>query len=206
MKKVLAGLCVAATMATVSGAALAADNSFYGAVDIGQSKAKDLCNTGGLAGVTVTSCDDTDTAWRLGLGYQFNQNFGLEANYVDFGNGNATGTVLGVPFTADASSTAFQLAVTGALPVSDSFAVTGKIGAAHASLDMSASALGVTVPASANSTDLTYGIGVRYNINKTMAIRAQYEAQYEDFGKVGDPATTGESKLSLISIGMTFGF
>lgn len=198
MKKVLAGLCVAATMATVSGAALAADNNFYGAVDIGQSKAKDAC-TGLPAGV---SCDDTDTAWRLGLGYQFNQNFGVEANYVDFGKATASGTVLGVPVTASVSSTAFQLAVTGALPVSDSFAVTGKIGAAHASVDASGAALGIAVGASANSTDLTYGIGVRYNINKTMAIRAQYE----DFGKVGDPVTTGESKLTMVSIGMTFGF
>jgi len=42
MKKVLAGLCVAATMITVSGAALAADNSFYGAVDIGQAKLRML--------------------------------------------------------------------------------------------------------------------------------------------------------------------
>lgn len=200
MKKVLAGLCVAATMATVSGAALAADNGFYGAVDIGQSKAKDACTP--PAGVTVTSCSDTDTAYRLGLGYQFNQNFGLEANYVDFGNTNAAGTVLGVPFASDASVTAFQLSATGSLPLNESFAVIGKIGAAHASVDASATALGVTAATSANSTELTYGIGVRYNINKTMAIRAQYE----DFGTVGDPATTGDSKLTLISIGMTFSF
>lgn len=200
MKKVLAGLCVAATMATVSGAALAADNSFYGALDLGQSKAKDACTP--PAGVTVTSCSDTDNAYRLGLGYQFNQNFGLEANYVDFGKATATGTVLGVPFASDASVTAFQLSATGSLPFNESFAVIGKIGAAHASVDASATALGITAAASANSTELTYGIGVRYNINKTMAIRAQYE----DFGTVGDPATTGDSKLSLISIGMTFGF
>lgn len=193
---------MAAGMAGFSGAALAADNSFYGAVDIGQSKAKDFCNTGGLAGVAVTSCNDTATAWRLGLGYQFNQNFGVEANYGDSGNFDATATVLGLPVTANGSATIFQLAVTGALPISDSFAVTGKIGAAHASVDVSGSAAGIPVALSANSTDVTYGIGVRYNINKTMAIRAQYE----DLGKIGDPATTGESKASLISIGMTFGF
>lgn len=198
MKKVLAGLCMVAGMASFSGVALADGSGFYGAVDIGQSKAKDAC-TGVPAGI---SCDDTDTAYSLGLGYQFNQNFGLEANYVDFGSVKASGTVLGLPFTADVSTTAFQLAVTGALPVSESFAVTGKIGAAHASVDMSGALGGVAAATSANSNDLTYGIGVRYNINKTMAIRAQYE----DFGKVGDPLTTGESKLTLISIGMTFSF
>lgn len=186
MKKVLAGLCVAATMATVSDAALAADSGFYGAFDIGQSKAKDVCTAAaGLA------CDDKDTAYRLGAGYQFNQNFGLEANYVDFGNSNIAGVV-------NFSSDALQLSATGTLPLGDAFAVIGKLGVARTSVD--ASVLGLT--ASDDSTDLTYGIGVRYNINKTMAIRAQYE----DFGKVGNNATTGESKLTLLSIGMTFGF
>lgn len=200
MKKILAGLCVAATMATVSGAALAADSGFYGAVDIGQSKAKDVCTP--EAGATITGCDDKDTAYRIGVGYQFNQNFGLEANYVDFGTFDVSATVLGVPVTADADADAFQLSATGTLPINESFAIIGKLGMARTSVDASASAPGVTVTASDNSTELTYGIGVKYNINKTMAVRAQYE----DFGKVGDDATTGKSKLTLLSVGLTFGF
>lgn len=200
MKKVLAGLCVAATMATVSGAALAADSGFYGAFDIGQSKAKDACTP--EAGVTLTSCDDKDTAYRIGVGYQFNQNFGLEASYVDFGKADASGTVLGVPATGEAEVAALQLSATGTLPVSESFAIIGKLGIARTDVDVSGAALGVTANASDNSTELTYGIGVRYNINKTMAARIQYE----DFGKVGDDATTGTSKLTLLSVGLTFGF
>lgn len=200
MKKILAGLCVAATMATVSGAALAADSGFYGAVDIGQSKAKDFCTP--EAGVTINSCDDKDTAYRIGVGYQFNQNFGLEANYVDFGKDNASVTVLGVPVTVVGEAVAFQLSATGTLPVNESFAIIGKLGIARTDVDASASAPGVTITASDNSTELTYGIGVKYNINKTMAVRAQYE----DFGKVGDDATTDTTKLTLLSVGLTFGF
>lgn len=197
MKKVLAGLCVAATMAAVSGAALAADSGFYGAVDIGQSKAKKFCDTEGVAGLTVTSCDDKDTAYRIGVGYQFNQNFGLEANYVDFGNLGVSGTYLGVPFTYDAEANAFQLAVTGTMPINESFAVIGKLGMARTSVDVTVAGA-VTRTASDDSTGLTYGIGVRYNINKAMAVRAQYE----NF----DKSTPEDEKLSLISVGLTFGF
>lgn len=197
MKKVLASLCMAAGIAGFSGVAFAEGNGLYAAIDIGQLKAKDYCNTDGVAGITVTSCDDTDTAYRLGLGYQFNENFGLEANYVDFGNAGGSGTYLGVPFTVNTDADAFQLAVTGALPLNESFALTGKIGAARINADTSVSALGIPLGSvSDNSTELTYGIGVRYNINKTMAIRAQYE----DFGKIDDV------DLTLLSVGMTFGF
>lgn len=195
MKKILAGLCVAATMATVSGAALAADSGFYGAVDIGQSKAKESCAP--EAGFTITGCDDKDTAYRIGVGYQFNQNFGLEANYVDFGTFGVSGTYLGVPFTADAEADALQLAVTGTMPINESFAVIGKLGMARTSVDV-AVAGGAPGTASDDSTGLTYGIGVKYNINKAMAIRAQYE----NF----DESTPDDEKLSLLSVGLTFGF
>lgn len=198
MKKILAGLCVAATMAAVSGAALAADSGFYGAVDIGQSKAKKFCDTEGVAGLTITSCDDKDTAYRIGVGYQFNQNFGLEASYIDFGNVDASGTYLGAPLTADAEADAFQLAVTGTMPINESFAVIGKLGIARTSVDVSGALAGIPVSVSDDSTGLTYGIGVKYNINKAMAIRAQYE----NF----DESTPDDDKLSLISIGLTFGF
>lgn len=93
MKKVIAGLFVAATMATASGAALAADNGFYGAFDLGQSKASGACDP--VAGAVITSCDDKDTSYRLAGGYNFNKNFGAEISYTDYGNASVSGTVFG---------------------------------------------------------------------------------------------------------------
>ncbi|HEU5282508.1 MAG TPA: outer membrane beta-barrel protein, partial [Burkholderiales bacterium] len=55
---------------------------FYVGGGIGQSELKDACDGDGL---TVTDCDDTDTAWKLFAGYWFNKYFAVEGGYIDFG-------------------------------------------------------------------------------------------------------------------------
>lgn len=200
MKKVIVGLCVAATMATASGAALAADNSFYGAVDIGQSKGKDACAP--EAGVVITSCDDKDTSYRLAGGYNFNKNFGIEASYSDYGNVSKSGTVLGIPVTASGGATAFQLVGTGALPLGNQFSLTAKAGLAAVSVDATATALGVAVATSASNDNFVWGIGAQFDVTPSIGIRVNYE----DLGTVGDNATTGAVKLSNISAGVVFKF
>jgi len=194
MKKVLAGLCVAATMITVSGAALAADNSFYGAVDIGQAKLKDAC-VGIPAGV---SCDDTDTAYRLAGGYNFNKNFGAEISYTDYGNVTASAT----GFAVSAGATAFQIVGTGALPLGNQFSLTAKAGLAAVNVDESVTLLGFTASASANNTNFVWGIGAQFDVTPSIGIRVNYE----DLGTVGDNATTGTGKLSNVSAGVVFKF
>lgn len=198
MKKVLAGLCAAAMMLGVSGAALATDSGFYAALDVGQSKTKDAC-TGLPAGF---ACKNTATAFRVGGGYQINNNFGVEIGYGDYGSNNASGVVLGVPVTVTMKASGLQAAVVGSLPLSESFALTGKLGVANTKVEGSGAVGGFVVNTSATSTTGIFGIGVRYNISKSVALRAQYE----DFGKVGDAATTGKSNLSMLSLGVTFGF
>lgn len=194
MKKVLAGLCVAATMATVSGAALAADNSFYGALDLGQSKAKGVC-TGMPAGV---SCDEKDTSYRLAGGYNFNKNFGAEISYTDYGNATASAT--GVSASVDA--TAFQIVGTGALPLGNQFSLTAKAGLASVDVGASATVLGLSATASASNTNFVWGIGAQYDVTPSIGIRVNYE----DLGTVGDNATIGTAKLSNISAGVVFKF
>jgi len=196
MKKVLAGLCVAATMATVSGAALAADNSFYGAVDIGQSKAGDACNP--FAGIAGVSCDEKDTSYRLAGGYNFNKNFGAEISYSDYGNATASGP----GGTASAGATAFQIVGTGALPLGDQFSLTAKAGLASVDVDASVNTFLLTGAATASDTNFVWGIGAQFDVTPSIGIRVNYE----DLGTVGDNATTGTSKLSNISAGVVFKF
>lgn len=198
MKKINTVLVAAVVLASFSGAALAEGSSFYVAVDVGQSKAKDAC-TGIPAG---ESCKDTDTAFRGGLGYQVNPSLGVEVGYGDYGAAKASGTVLGFPATAKVASTGWQVSAVGSLPMSESFALTGKLGAAITKAEVSGTVLGTTVAVgTANTTKLVYGIGVRYNISKSIALRAQYE----NLGTIGND-TIGKSKLSLLTAGATFAF
>lgn len=189
------GLAAAVVLASFSGAALAEGSNFYGAIDVGQTKANDACN-GMPAGV---SCKDTDTAVRGSLGYQVNPSLGVEVSYADYGAAKANAGAVELK----AAATGWQVSAVGSLPVAESFALTGKLGAAFTKVEASGTAMGITVAlGSANTTTLAYGIGVRYNISKSIALRAQYE----DIGKVGDDATTGKSRLTLFTVGATFGF
>ncbi len=191
MNKMKAGLVAAAVLACFSGAALA-QGSFYGAVDVGQSTAKDAC-----AGVGAgESCNDTDTAFRGSVGYQINPSLGVEASYGNYGESKYSG--FGITATATASG--FQFSAIGSLPVSDVFALTGKLGVALTEGEVSCPLCPYS--ASASNTTVAYGIGARYNINKTVAVRAQYE----DLGKIKVDSTEPGSKLTMLSFGMVFGF
>ncbi|MBI5917766.1 MAG: outer membrane beta-barrel protein [Nitrosomonadales bacterium] len=199
MLKSKSNLVLAALLAGFSSVAMAEGSGFYGAVDLGQAKQKDSC-TGAPAGV---SCTATATAFRIGGGYQLNPNVGLEVSYGDYGAAKASGPALG-PVSLSLAATGFQVSAVGSLPVSDAFAFTGKIGVANTTLKTSASALGLNIGlGSTSTTTLAYGIGVRYNLTPTIALRAQYE----DLGKMNYPGgVTGKTGLSLISAGVTFGF
>ena len=199
MKKIMLSLCVVVTLTGVSGAAMAElDSGYYLGLDAGQSKAKDAC-TGIPAGF---SCKNTATAGRIGAGYQINNNFGAELSYADFGSNSASGIISGVPVSASLKATGFEAAVVGAWPMTENFALTGKLGVANTKVKGQGSGAGSVANASATSTTAAFGVGLRYAVSKNIALRAQYE----DLGNVGDEATTGKSKLSLWSLGVTFGF
>lgn len=198
MKKIMTGFCALGALTLVASTAMAADSGFYAALDAGQSKARDAC-AGMPAGI---SCSNTGTAIRIGGGYQLNDNFGVEISYGDYGDYKVNGVVLGVPVSVTANGSGFQAAVVGALPVGESFALTGKLGVANIKVKTSATAGGFGANASATNTTGAFGIGLRYRINNSMALRAQYE----DLGNVGDAATIGKSKLTLLTVGVTIGF
>ena len=195
MNKMKAGLVAAAVLASFSGAALA-EGSFYSAVDIGQTTFVDACDGVG-AGET---CSDTDTAFRGSVGYQVNPSLGLEASYGNYGELKYSDGFVNASYTASG----FQFSAVGSLPVSDVFALTGKLGIALTEGKVSASApcAGCAISTSASNTTVAYGVGMRYNINKTVAVRAQYE----DLGKIKADSTDTGDKLTMLSFGVIFGF
>ena len=72
MKAIIWGLLLSAAT-FISPLAIAADEAGpYIGVGIGQTKVKDLCNEPGLI---LTSCKDTDTAFKIFGGYEFTKNW-----------------------------------------------------------------------------------------------------------------------------------
>jgi OOP family OmpA-OmpF porin len=81
------------------------------------------------------------------------------------------------------------------------FSVFGKLGLANTQIDYTLSSnFGLSGSGSGSKSNLMFGIGGQYRMNKQLAIRAQYE----DFGKV--KVGTVDIGVKAVSVGAVFGF
>jgi OmpA-OmpF porin, OOP family len=194
-KKGLAILGLASAMAFTN-ATLAQDAAFYVGGALGQAEVDIDCDG-------ATSCDEKDTSWRIFGGYQFNKNFAVELGYINFGESSASGPV--PPFGTGSvkfESTAFDLVAVGVLPLANQFSVYGKLGLyrADTDIDLNVTALG-SASRSDSNTDLTFGIGARYDFTRNLGVRAEWQ-RYSDVAA----DDFGESDIDVISLGVLWRF
>lgn len=195
MKKTLAWFIGAAALA-LSQISLAQDTGWYVGGTIGQSKVKDWCEDVSGPG---TACEDTDTAWRILGGYQVNRYFAAELGYHDFGS--VTGSIPGA--SADAKANAWELVGVGSYPFTNQFSVYGKAGMYRGEVKVNGTISGLgSGSASETNTDLTYGIGLRFDLNRNLAFRAEWQ----NYSNMGDNATIGESDVEVMSLGVLWKF
>jgi OmpA-OmpF porin, OOP family len=168
--------------------------NFYAGGAIGQTKVQDFCD--GVSGAGVR-CEDTDTAWKVIGGYHFNPHFALEVGYINFGEVDATGP----GGTVSIESTAFELVGVGVLPLSQGFSLYGKIGLYRAETEGVANTFLVTDRVKETTTDLTFGVGARFDVTRRIALRAEWQ-RYQDVGG-GD---IGETDVDVISAGVLVKF
>lgn len=181
-----------------SSAAMAEEGKVYAAVDYGQANVPDGC-----VGVPSSgSCNSTTTAYRFGLGFQFDKNVGFEVGYLNAGKIAAKYTTSGVPVTADATMSGFQFSAIGAYPISNEVALFGKAGFASITGKSTVSASGVTITNEQGNSNFTFGFGARFKANEKIAIRVTFE----DFGTIKTSSTSSGSKVTLLSAGMQVGF
>lgn len=186
MKKLLSAVLLTALSTTAM-----AEGRFF-SVDIGQSTAKDTCASLGAA------CTDSGTAYRIGGGYQFTPNLGVEASYGIMASAKASG-VFG---SAEYKPRSMQVSGTGKFPISGPFSLIGKVGLVRTTVDLSASNSFGSYSPSATTFNLGWGVGGQVDLADGLALRAQFE----DLGEIGDANTTGTAKLTLLSLGITMNF
>lgn len=206
MKKVLAGLYVAATMAMVSGAVQAADSGFYLLGAAGQttsdSNKTDLDSAlTSAGGVGFSSSYSKPTVYKLQVGYQINENFAAEGGYVGSNNATytATGGNLAGTVSASSSVSGWNLTAVGILPIAHQFSLLGKLGVADARSGASVTGPGGTVSASGSKTDLTYGLGAQYNF--TNAVFGRFEL---DSYKTGSSTSSSRDTVWTLGVGYKF--
>lgn len=211
MKKTVLCAVLAAALAPC-GPAFAQDEAkgFYAGVSAGQSKFKGACDS--ESGIALSNCKDTDTAWKIFGGYQFTPYLAVELGYNDFGRitSDASVSIFGTSFTGSAKieATAFELTGVGMLPLGHQFSLYGKLGAYYAETKSSANLTQTTAPftsasssQSGNNSNLTFGLGARYDFTKNIAVRAEWQR----FSKVGND-DTGKGDIDVLAIGALYRF
>lgn len=176
MKKILTACAIAA--ATFAAAPAFAQG--YIGFGVGSSSSRGANSTVGA--VSVTGGESSKGSTKIYGGFQFTPTWGLEAQYTDLGSRSYTVNNAGVITAGNARSSQYSLAGTGTLPIGQSFALIGKLGA---------SANRASFTGSNNKTSLMAGVGVSYSITPRLAVRLEYE----DFGKFADSNGLGGGSI-----------
>lgn len=183
----------------LAAAALAACSAFAQAAPVGPY-------IGGAFGFTHVavdcpsyySCDDGDVGFKLYGGYNFTSQFGVQADYIDFGSVSST-----APFGVKALElSTSMIGVSGVFnfDFSKQWSGAAKLGLANSSVDGS----GVLGNGSKSSTKVYGGFDVGYAINPKIKLRAGWDfvgAEYTNNVGVSDDYTA-----HLFSVGASFSF
>lgn len=194
-----------------STAALADDSGWYIGGNAGKSTARidDARIISGLMSQGVTSAtisdSDRDNGYKLFGGYQFNNNFALEAGAYDLGNfGFKATTVPSGTFTGNANVRGLNLDLIGTLPLTERFSVFGRVGANYAETRDTFSGTGLVAVVnpypSAHEINPKIGLGVQYALTKALAMRAEVERF-----RIND-AVGNKGDIDLVSVGLVYRF
>jgi OmpA-OmpF porin, OOP family len=222
-----AKIAAAVALACLSSVALAQskqgmDAGWYVGAHLGRSStsfnSSDF-NASTVAGVS-TSKEETDTAWKLLLGYNFDQNWALEGFYTMIGEPKMkySGVVGATAVTGEAKvrNDSWGLALKGTIPVHAQWDIYGRLGWTYNRSEMNASFsaantwFGTTAMtnwgADENRSDVLLGAGVEWKPQKNWGIRLEYE-NYGQFGNTLDSYTkTGRTDSDMWSLGVVVRF
>jgi opacity protein-like surface antigen len=187
MKSAAAVMALSAALLSGAASAQLQPRSFYAGANLGQSKAQRWC-----LGAGSTSCDDTSAALKLFGGYQLDETFAIEAGYVHLGTfkANAGGA------SDEAKAQALEASIVATWPVAPRLGLFGRIGTYRANVRETTSFIGTS---SNNNTDLTFGLGVRYDISPKLALRGEWQ-RYLDMGGRNVALGTGAGDLSSVDV------
>jgi OmpA-OmpF porin, OOP family len=216
-------IAAAVALACLSSVALAqskqgTDAGWYVGAHLGQSRTNFNSSDYSLtfAGVSTTK-DDNDTAWKLLLGYNFDQNWALEGFYTDMGSPKMKYASAALNGEATVKNDSWGLALKGTIPVHAQWDIYGRLGWTYNRSDMNAS-FDRALPffggtdtrsgwsADESRSDVLLGAGVEWKPQKNWGIRLEYE-NYGQFGNTLDSySKTGRTDVDMWSLGVVVRF
>ena len=141
----------------------------------------------GQTNVDLSGFDDGDSIAIIG-GFKINQNFAVEASYVDLGESKDN---VAPVWTIEADG--FNFAAVGLIPINDKIDIFGKVGVFIWDVTLNESGYGEI--ASDDGTDLSYGIGATANFTDQFSLVLEYQK-----------FDLGDDDVTNISLGARFNF
>ena len=205
----LAALAALATLA--SPLALAEEPGWYGGASLGRSSASidDARITANLlaAGLATNSIShrDTSNGYKIFGGYQLNQNFAVEAGFVDLGKfGFTASTTPPGTLNGDIRLRGLSVDMVGTLPVTEKFSVLGRVGLANFNARDTFAGTGavnvINPNPSKRDTNVKFGLGLGYSFTPSLGIRLEAERY-----RVND-AVGNKGNINLVSVGLVYRF
>ena len=179
MKRLLAvaGAAAVLAFAGVTSAQSIWNNVYIGG-SAGRSEFKDGCASSG-------SCDNEDTALRIFGGYQFNRYLAAELGYHELGEVSTS--------AGDNEGKAWEFVAIGSFPFTSTFSVYAKLGGYWGQLEGPFD--------DEENTDLTYGVGLRYDFTRNWGVRGEWQ-RYSNLGG----GRLVETDVDVLSFGFLYSF
>ena len=154
-----------------------------------------------VGGRGFSSNQNKATLYNLDVGYQVNRNFAVEGGYIGSSNQtyNASGGNLGGAISSSANISGWDLKAVGLLPVANRFSLLGKLGVADISESVSVTGPGGTAYLNGSKTDVTYGIGAKYDF--TDAFSGRFDIDRYSIG-----SSTDYSRTDVWTVGVAYKF
>lgn len=163
-----------------------APGSRYFGLNIGQSDFSLPSGAGGFPS------DNKDTSYNIYGGSYFNNNFGVELGYTDFGKVNRGG--------GETEAEGINLSLVGRLPMSNSFNLLGKVGTTYGRTRVSASPASGLATGTESDWGVSYGIGAEWAFTPALSAVLAWDEHNLKF--VG----SGKDRVSTTSLGLRYRF
>lgn len=208
----IVAMCIGAALIGAGGRSLA-QAGWYAGFMLGSSNADLNPDVVAVTGATSTNLvkDERDPGVQVFVGYRFNPYFAVETGFAWLGEFQMTNQVTAPTvgaLNADIRVIGIFLDAVGLLPLGANFDLLAKAGVVGAETRTFRSTSGTVTPAPGTATNastdeavLKVGLGVQYNFEKNVTLRAQWERYFN----VGD-GNTGQFDIDLYSFGLLFRF
>jgi OOP family OmpA-OmpF porin len=184
MKKALLTVATLAALLVLTPLTALGDDGFYVGGSVGSASLSE-----DFDGFNV---DSDSTAFRLVAGWQINDYLSVEGGYQNFGAFEQTFTVNGEPVDVSLDADGFMLGGTGSFPLSDRFALYGRVGAFFWDGDAEINNVSQARP---EDTNLYLGAGVSFALTGQLKLIVDWTRYNLE-----------DTESNVISLGFTYGF